>query len=397
VDTRPRHQAASELQPSVPEGGASSGATRGPDTPDLDAARTEAALLRDLLHDERRLRTEAEQHLAAILRTKSWRLLAPLRALYARARSSGALRSRPTASREWPALPPEPDVDRRERLLTAIGPDMSVLELGPSFAPVAPRAEGWNVCVVDHLPRAELIEKYRGHANVDVSRIEEVDVVWSDTALHEAVPVSLHGTFNACIASHVLEHVPDPLGLFRSLEKLLYRDGIVSLAIPDKRFCFDFFKPLSTAGGLLAARAQKPVRHSLQTRFEYEAYNVSSRGEISWGARHVTELRLLKSIDEAKLACDTHGTTASDPYVDCHAWHFTPSSFALAVLELGAIGELDFHIECAFPTSGSEFFVTLRRGASVPSSAQDLQARRLELLLVTLAEIREQADLVLTG
>ena len=37
-------------------------------------------------------------------------------------------------------------------------------------------------------------------------------------SLDEAVPSELHGTFDACIASHVFEHIPDPIGLLGSLE-----------------------------------------------------------------------------------------------------------------------------------------------------------------------------------
>jgi len=30
---------------------------------------------------------------------------------------------------------------------------------------------------------------------------------------------------------------------YQSLQRLVQPDGFLSLAIPDKRFCFDFFKP----------------------------------------------------------------------------------------------------------------------------------------------------------
>jgi SAM-dependent methyltransferase len=210
------------------------------DTPGCAA---ELAALRDLLDAERRRRIEAEQHVAAIFATKSWRLLAPLRATYGRARRTLHRQARGSESTTHhpmslplsrPAGPA--GLDRRDKILTAIGRHMRVIELGPSFAPLAPKADGWDVCVVDHLPRPQLIEKYRGHPDVDVSRIEEVDIVWTDEALDAVVPVEWHGTFDACIASHVLEHMPDPLGFLKSMERLLAPTGVVSLAMPDTRF-----------------------------------------------------------------------------------------------------------------------------------------------------------------
>src|SRR5215468_1320623 len=48
-----------------------------------------------------------------------------------------------------------------------------VVEIGRSYNPIAPKANGRNTTNVDHATRAELIEKYCGHG-VDVNRIENV-------------------------------------------------------------------------------------------------------------------------------------------------------------------------------------------------------------------------------
>jgi hypothetical protein len=74
--------------------------------------------------------------------------------------------------------------------------------------PVAPKAGGWNTKALDHTTLEKLIAHYRGHPQVDVNRIEEVDFIWSAGPLTDAVPTALHGT------SHVVEHtstLPPPL------------------------------------------------------------------------------------------------------------------------------------------------------------------------------------------
>ena len=114
-------------------------------------------------------------------------------------------------------------MSRSEKLLSIVDPSMRVIELGPSHSPLAPKAEGWNVSVVDHGARDELVEKYRIHP-VDVSRIEEVDVIWTSGPLDAAFPPDALGTYDAIIASHVLEHIPDLIGAFRSFERLLVRN-----------------------------------------------------------------------------------------------------------------------------------------------------------------------------
>jgi hypothetical protein len=282
-----------------------------------------------------------------------------------------------------------------DKILAAIRPGMRVLEIGPSIAPILPKRDGWDTCVVDHASKEELVDKYRPHANVvDLSRIEDVDVVWTEGPLDVAVRKTRQEAFDACVACHVLEHLPDPVGFLKALEKLLSPSGVVSLVIPDKRFCFDFFKPLSTVGALLEAHRQLAARHARHIVFDFEAYNVTSRGRIVWGVEPVTDLAFWKSLEDAKKVFDTYRSTRQDPYVDCHAWHFTPSSFEMAMLELAALGEIALSVDRAFPTQGFEFYVTLRRGRDVPKKEQDLDARRLELLRATLAEVGAQAELL---
>jgi SAM-dependent methyltransferase len=284
-------------------------------------------------------------------------------------------------------------MDRRDRILADVEPGMRVIELGGGYAPIAPKSAGWNTCTVDHAPREELVAKYTGVPGVDVSRIEEVDVVWTSGPLHDAVPRVLHGTFDACVGSHVLEHIPDPLGLLRSMEVLLAPRGVISLAIPDKRFCFDFFKPLSSVGELLEAHRAGATRHAARTAFDHKAYSISSGGEIAWGAGPMGERVFLDSLEDAQAVLDeTWKSTDADPYVDFHAWQFTPSSFELAILELGHLGEIEFAIRHAVPTEGCEFYVTLERRAASARTEEELQQRRLELLERTLEEIAEQAS-----
>ena len=176
-------------------------------------------------------------------------------------------------------------MNRKDKVLASIDRPMRILELGPLTDPIAPKSEGWLTTVVDHASREQLVEKYRSDGNVDTARIVDVDIVWSAGPLEAAVPEELHSSFDAFIASHVLEHIPDPIGLLRSLERVLHPAGVVSLVIPDKRFCFDFFRPLSTTGGLLDAHARGAVRHSRQAHFDEPAYAVRADGEIAFSNR----------------------------------------------------------------------------------------------------------------
>jgi hypothetical protein len=82
------------------------------------------------------------------------------------------------------------DMPRREDILrTGIAKSDKILELGPSYNPLTPKAEGWNSFVIDHADRDGLIKKYGHDPSVDVTKIESVDFVWTQGALSDAVPV----------------------------------------------------------------------------------------------------------------------------------------------------------------------------------------------------------------
>jgi hypothetical protein len=68
--------------------------------------------------------------------------------------------------------------------------------------------------------------KYADH-NVPCDKIEPVDFIWREGVIHDAVPTDLHGRFDACIASRVIEHVPNPITCFQSLDRLLAEAGVV--------------------------------------------------------------------------------------------------------------------------------------------------------------------------
>ena len=292
----------------------------------------------------------------------------------------------------------DPAPTRNEVLLELVPRTGRIIEIGPSYNPIAPKAEGWNTRILDHMTREDLIAKYRGHPGLDVDRIEEVDFVWTGGPLIDAVPESFHGSFDALIASHVIEHTPDLIGFLQTAEILLKPGGVVILAIPDKRYCFDYFQPLTTTGQVLEAHAQGRSRHTPRVAFDHVAYAVKNGGAIAWGQHPSQGLGFVHTIDEAEKLFSSIET--KEGYMDLHAWRFTPSSFELTMLELARVGRTDWRIERVTPANGCEFYAWLRRGGSAAarSSTQDqLSSRRLILLKRILIESQAQINWLLAG
>lgn len=273
-----------------------------------------------------------------------------------------------------------------------------IIEIGPSFNPLAPKSEGWNSFSIDHLTRDGLLAKYVGHPGVDLARIEPVDFVWSGGPLSDAVPSEQHGSFDAFVASHVIEHTPDLISFLTAAETLLRPAGVVILAIPDKRYCFDYFQPLTTTGQLLAAHADKRSRHTACQAFDHIAYSVRDGGNIAWGQRPSQGLTFVHGLEHAWRLYHTFEDSSS--YLDCHAWRFVPASFELLLLELARLGETDWRVERATPADGCEFYAWLRRGGGAYAaslSVETFNARRMALLKQSLLETLTQVEWLLSG
>lgn len=249
---------------------------------------------------------------------------------------------------------------RKRTLLAPIDVRESVgLEIGPLASPIVMKAEG-RVYYADHLPTEELVAKYAHDPNVDVSRIVPVDFVWGDRPLRQAVPAGL--SFDYAVASHVIEHVPDLIGWLNELADVLKGGGVVSLAVPDKRYTFDYFRPLSTLGDLIDAHLNRLRRPGPKAIVDHCAYAADIDVFRAWldGFDASGAARHHRPEDGLYFARES---VEQGKYVDVHCWIFTYPSFLHLIGELRRLGLIRFDVLGGREPLrySNEFFVTLRR------------------------------------
>jgi SAM-dependent methyltransferase len=137
---------------------------------------------------------------------------------------------------------------RRDTLLSHIDASSQVgLEIGPLSHPIVTKAESnGRIFYVDSAPANELRAKYRNDTYVKADAIVETDYLWGKQTLPELVEVK---SFDYVLASHVIEHVPNLIGWLREVATVLRDDGVLSLAVPDKRYTFDLKRELTSLPG----------------------------------------------------------------------------------------------------------------------------------------------------
>lgn len=276
--------------------------------------------------------------------------------------------------------------DRTDSLLNSI--DVATqkgLELGPLANPVVHRDIG-DVRYLDHVDTETLRTRYATHDGFDVDSIVPIDYV-SNGAIREAVDADI--PFDYVIASHVIEHVPDLIGWLRDIRSVLRDEGVLSLAIPDHRRCFDALRSPTVTADIVAAHLTEPSKPTPRQVFDHYSSAVAWHGFISW-EEEPPFAELVPVHSETEALDRAAAAVVEVAYLDVHCWVFTPSSFRRLFASLQRLQLVPFSLERCSDTAGGEFFVTLRaailssatpptNGDPLPATASEHAALRAEL------------------
>jgi SAM-dependent methyltransferase len=192
---------------------------------------------------------------------------------------------------------------------------------------------------VDHADREALQAKYANDPNVDIQKIVPVDAVWGDRTLRECFADNCR--FDYVIASHVLEHVPDMLGWMREIADILRPGGRLILAIPDRRFTFDYLRQTTRLSEVIDAYLRCNRRPMPAQIFDFNANAVEIDMIAAWENR--INPASLKHYVNLRYALDRSIESVRDgKYVDGHCWVFTPPSLAAILADLVDLDLLPF-------------------------------------------------------
>jgi SAM-dependent methyltransferase len=167
------------------------------------------------------------------------------------------------------------------------------IEIGPLHNPMPVDARRASVQYVDRL---SLEEQRRHYPELDAYALVNPDMVAEADQLH-ALP---DGSQDFVIANHVLEHLSDPIGALKEWHRVLRSEGVLFLALPDKRRTFDRDRPRTTLGHLIADHRD--------------------RGAASRHDHYVEYSRLLHNKSGDELENDVANLMASDDSIHLHVW-----------------------------------------------------------------------------
>ncbi len=257
------------------------------------------------------------------------------------------------------------------------------MEIGPLHDPLIDKRTH-SVWYVDHAPTDELRAKYAEDLSLrdNLESVAEVDYVWKgDVPLAKVVDSP---PYDYVVASHVMEHVPDPIGWLGELSDVLVDGGLILLALPDKRFCFDVNRSVTEIADLIDCHLRELRAPSFGHIYDFWSKIVPVDTAAMWrrevdysgAVRHDTDDA---DRDAYRRCLESIGTGG---YTDVHCHVFTPSSFLELYSKLVHLGLIDSRIVAFEPTPpGSlEFLVALEKlsgGADSRRRAQEASIPRL--------------------
>lgn len=274
-----------------------------------------------------------------------------------------------------PATPvrsqPAGNLSRRDKLVHGLDLQWQVgAEIGALDKPVVAKAEG-HVIYIDFCDAQALRAKYAEDPAVDVSKLH-VDAIWGAQTLRDVIDQYAKTDAGAAaadgcdyvIASHVIEHVPDMVTWLHEVNAILKPDGQLRLAIPDRRFTFDFLRQPTTLSAIVNAYVRKDRVPNTHCILDFMLNMTPVDCATAWrGEVDVSKLEH-RATFEGSLAV-ARDSLQNGTYHDVHCWVFTPASFGKLCVALARNGLLDF--ECAefFDTAFNEFefIVSLRKCA----------------------------------
>lgn len=257
-------------------------------------------------------------------------------------------------------------MDRRAKILDGIEKKHLGIEIAPWFAPLAAKRDGYNVKILDIYDRETLLA--RAHDDPAISPktydlIEEIDFVGSATEICDLVPGDLHGQFDYIISSHNFEHLPNPVKFLQGCQTLLKPGGIISMAVPDGRACFDYFRPHTTIGDWLQAYFEDRQKPTAKQVFDLAAARAVGRIEsrdssVFWAGIAPEAVKTIGDIGSAFRAWQNNAN--SEIYQDTHCTVMSPASLELLLVECRELGLISLDVHNISNPAGCEFFVRLR-------------------------------------
>jgi hypothetical protein len=270
----------------------------------------------------------------------------------------------------------------------------TMLEIGPFYNPFIRAEDGHTVFYADILSKDEIFQRYHLDDPEEAKRHNP----GTPQELYEAlcsIDFVIKKTYEKAIgdkkfylifSSHVLEHVNDVISHLLELSNILEDSGYVVMAIPDKRFTFDYYRSVTPFRDMIDAYIKGGMvdciaRLIFDQHFNDTCVNVPCGQDYRENAKPEKILKIDWRFSWA-LGAYKRADSGNVIYaLNTHNWVFTYSSFLEFLRDGLRAALLPYTLYyCHPPVYGSqEFTIILKKDASI---LDDVDRRTAEIMRI---------------
>ena len=171
---------------------------------------------------------------------------------------------------------------------------------------------------------------------------------------------------------------------------------MLSLAVPDRRYCFDFYRPATELSEWLDAFHERRIRPTAGQVFRGAALRSNLLGAGAWVPGTVALPTPEEDLHSAYATWQTGLTAETEPeYTDAHCSAFTPASLELLLADARFLDLIRLETLAIHGPKGCEFFVHLRNPApgTPPPERSRHYAARAEIMARAAREVVDRTPL----
>ena len=271
-------------------------------------------------------------------------------------------------------------MDRNDLLLKYLDLSEPGIEIAPYFRPLVRKRDGHPVLYFDIFDAPHLRELARKDSNILdqwVQDIDEVDVVGDAGNIGEAIAtLGREGQFQYVVSSHNFEHLPNPLRFLQGCERALKPGGVLSMAVPDGRACFDHFRMPTRLSDWLSAYHRNLSQPSAESIFDSRSnlatFRAKGESRVGCDLRYDDPNQFVPEKALRSAYADYLDHLQPDrPYVDAHCTVTFGAALENMLWDLRFLGLISFDIVEVTATQGLEFYVHLRKPTVATSIDED--------------------------
>jgi SAM-dependent methyltransferase len=237
-----------------------------------------------------------------------------------------------------------------------LDPDrLRIAEVGaldrPTFSP-----HRYQTKFIDYATSEQMARDKPDEPRFAIGRTVTVDYAVPDLNYSALIPER----FDLIIASHVIEHIPDTIQWFAGLREILAPGGYIFLAVPDRRYTFDYLRRETTLADVLRAHRERLTKPDKIQIFDHLFHFRPIRGRDAW--RGTINAKIGAGQYTAAEAWAEAERQACGPYANVHCHVYTFESFMTLFANLRERGFIQFEIvDCRDVAQWrNEFHVLLR-------------------------------------